>query len=57
MTPEAWKKWKKKVKGVYIQNIPKNGKKIDFPKKQRHEDYGELFGLGEKERKPLLRLL
>lgn len=57
MTPEAWKKWKKRVKGVCIQNIPKNGKKIDSPNKQGYEDYGELLGLGEKERKPLLRLL
>lgn len=57
MTPEAWKKWKKKVKGVYIQNIPKNGKKINSPKKQQYEVMENCFGLGEKERKPLLRLL
>lgn len=52
MTPEAWKKWKKKVKGV-----PKNGKKINSPKKQQYEVMENCFGLGEKERKPLLRLL
>lgn len=50
MAPGAWKKWKKKVKGVYIQNIPKNGKKINSPK-QQYEVMENCFVLGEKERK------